>query len=148
MKKKLLIIISIVIAFSFIVSCNNSDWQLIKPIEHIHEFIDGKCECGEEIILNKGSYIFEEKSYGLYPCVTLHDDNKFTFVFSSISSYIGFGEYVVDNDCVYLHAEDGQYWCFIIVDDHLIYDETKSNGSLWFSNIKNGSSFKLQEKGE
>lgn len=139
MKIKTLVFICLIISTVYLISCSNNEF-----IDYTRVYIDGKCECDEEVTLKFGSYVFGEENYGLYPCVTVENDNNFSFVFSGISSYIGFGKYMVDKGYLYLNADDN-CWCFKIETNKIVYDLSKSNGYLWFSNIKDGSELLYQE---
>lgn len=75
--------------------------------------------------------------------VVLNEDGTFTFNFSPISSYLGFGTYRVDDYQVILNTDDGNYtYIFNMVDDTLVFDAHASSEQVWFSGITDGSVFK------
>lgn len=95
-----------------------------------------------------GTYVLTEDSAGVgiaLPSITIQEDNKFNFTFSVTSSYIG--TYEIIEDELYLQASgDEQMWVFTIENlNSIIYNAEKSDGSIWFSNIVDGSKFILIE---
>lgn len=74
--------------------------------------------------------------------VILHEDGTFVFHFSAISSYMGHGEYTVENDVVTLFTDDGEYhYTFRKKGDTLIFDAAHSSENLWFGEFTDGSVF-------
>lgn len=90
------------------------------------------------------SYVYESDENELSaPCVTLQEDNKFSFVFSLLSSYIGFGTYEIDGDTLICRTDDGDFvYVFEIGEDKLIFDAKKSSEMTWFADIPDGAEFK------
>ena len=75
--------------------------------------------------------------------ITFHEDKKFTFIFSPLSSYIGEGTYVLNGNSLLLKTDDGKYhYTFKIVDNTLVFDAKKSSDMIWFAKFSNGSIFK------
>lgn len=76
------------------------------------------------------------------PAVTLYEDGEFTFFFSAISSYFGYGTYQMDESTLTLRTNDGRFlYTFDIVEDTLVFDSENSSEALWFSNIEDGDVF-------
>ena len=76
------------------------------------------------------------------PIVTLYEDGEFTFFFSAISSYFGYGTYQMDEHTLTLRTNDGRFlYTFDIVEDTLVFDGENSSEALWFSNITDGAVF-------
>lgn len=86
------------------------------------------------------TYVFTESEDIIKPCVTLFDNGWFSFTFSGISSYLGFGSYEIENDRLILHTDDGSFiYVFDIVEDHLEFDAKASSAQLWFSKLYDGA---------
>lgn len=113
-----------------------------KSEPHVHEYVDGVCKCGEKVKLSTGNYRYFSDDENV-STITLEANGKFSFVFSPISSYLGFGNYTVENGYLYLKSssKDTQIWVFKIEDKKLIYNSEKSTGGLYLSNITDGSEF-------
>lgn len=90
-------------------------------------------------------YVFVESEDVLKPTVTLYENGRFMFTFAAISSYIGFGNYKIENDRLMLYTDDLHKYYFDIDVDKLIFDAEVSSTYLWYSDIKDGSVFKLKE---
>ena len=75
-------------------------------------------------------------SYGT-SSITLDEENKtFTYFFSVISSYIGHGTFEYKDGYLILESDiDEQTWAFKIVDNALVFDLSRSDGHLWFTNV-------------
>lgn len=87
-------------------------------------------------------YTNTESEEPLKPCIIIEENNKFQFVFSAVSSYIGVGTYIVDGNTVILNTDDGDYhYTFTIKDNTLIFDAENSSENTWFSNLNNGAVF-------
>lgn len=83
------------------------------------------------------SYTFQES------CVALYDTGAFSFTFSLISSYLGYGAYEIENDRLTLHTSDGQFtYVFDMVDDTLVFDAGASSKETWFSDLYDGAVLK------
>ena len=89
------------------------------------------------------TYTFGEHDNILnYSYFVLHDDGKFSFMFSLVSSYIGHGDYTLENDRLTLKTEDGKYvYCFDMVGDTMVFDAEASSKMLWFSQMYDGCVF-------
>ena len=68
---------------------------------------------------NSVSYVFENGNQWDYSIVTLNpDERSFSFSESSLSSYLGYGTYTVEDNCLVLRTDDGIYtYKFEIVGD-------------------------------
>lgn len=74
--------------------------------------------------------------------ISLYDSGEFTFSFSPISSYFGYGTYAIDGDRLTLKTDDGNYtYVFDMSDDTLVFDADASSRRTWYSGMKDGSTF-------
>lgn len=126
MKKSLLsLLLSAVFLFSFVLTACDSK-QAVIPV---------------------GAYVFEASEEIIKPSVTLHDDGKFTFMFSALSSYIGRGEYKIDSNELELITDDEKNkYVFTISEKGLIFNSGSSSSSLWHSDISDGVLFEPREE--
>ena len=98
----------------------------------------------------------KEESHSLYGCytygdnpnmfmnfqLTLLEDGRFTYYATPLSSYIGVGEYVIEDDIIIL-TDDGSYGFvnrFRIEDGKLIFIEEGSSNFLYVK-LKDGDAF-------
>lgn len=89
-------------------------------------------------------YEFKDSGLPINPNITLYDNDMFTFVFSPLSSYLGMGHYVLDDNTLTLNTDDGNFTYVFRVDpaeDVLIFDADKSSDMLWYSGMTNGCIF-------
>ena len=97
---------------------------------------------GTEMSNVVGCYVFRDSEEMMKPTVTLYDNGCFSFTFSMISSYFGFGSYEIENDRLTLRTDDGKFiYVFDMVDHKLILDGKASSDMVWFSDIRDGSVF-------
>ncbi|MDD4772669.1 MAG: hypothetical protein PHZ09_03600, partial [Eubacteriales bacterium] len=76
--------------------------------------------------------------------VVLYDDGTFTFTFSPVSSYLGYGTYETDDERLILNTDDGQYtYVFDMTDDTLVFNAAASAYQLWQYGITDGSVLKM-----
>ncbi|MBQ8624412.1 MAG: hypothetical protein IJ424_08640 [Oscillospiraceae bacterium] len=89
------------------------------------------------------AYVYEtEEDELMPPTVTLLEDNRFMFVFSPISSYIGFGTYAINEDVLTLTTDDGEYvYIFEIANGKLVFNAEDSSEMTWFAEIPDGAEF-------
>ena len=86
------------------------------------------------------AYTYEASKEIIAPTVTLYEDGEFTFLFSAISSYFGYGTYQIEEEQLTLRTDDGKFlYTFTIVEDTLVFDAENSSEALWFSNITDGA---------
>ncbi|MBQ8835400.1 MAG: hypothetical protein IJ001_10850 [Oscillospiraceae bacterium] len=109
---------------------------------------------------NPGAYLLLEMTAAIIPtpatfafqngedllssaAVTLQEDGTFWLTFSPLSSYIGHGDYVIENNRLLLPTEDGMFtYVFDIVDENtLAFDAEASPEMTWFSNLYDGAVF-------
>ena len=91
-------------------------------------------------ILN--SYVFEASEDVIKPRIALYDSGEFSFMFSAISSYFGYGSYVIEDDRLTLATSDGEFvYVFDMVGDTLVFDAGASSDMVWFSGMSDGSVF-------
>ncbi len=62
--------------------------------------------CSNSEVLSIGSYVFEESIDVIKPTVSLEENNKFSFTYSALSSYLPSGTYKIDNNRLILNTED------------------------------------------
>ncbi|MEE1012380.1 MAG: M56 family metallopeptidase, partial [Acutalibacteraceae bacterium] len=89
-------------------------------------------------------YEFKDSGLAINPNITLYDNGMFTFVFSPFSSYLGKGYYVLENNNLILHTDDGKYTYTFRTNsgyDELIFDAEKSSDMLWSSGMTDGCIF-------
>ena len=84
-----------------------------------------------------------KKIAAIMPHITLEEDNRFTFAFSAISSYIARGKYEIKNDRLILKTDDGlnYEYGFDIKDEQLIFDAGNSSEQTWYADIPDGAVF-------
>ena len=69
-------------------------------------------------------------------------EGTFEFDFSPLSSYIGRGDYTIQNDKLILETSDGDFtYTFDMSDDSLIFDGTNSSDFTWYADFTNGAVF-------
>lgn len=96
----------------------------------------------EAIKLEVRAYIMNDSEEFLKPTVTLQENNKFTFVYSALSSYIPMGTYEIDNDKLILKTDNGkEKYIFKIDNGTLIFVEKDSTKLPSYANIPDGSIF-------
>jgi hypothetical protein len=88
----------------------------------------------------------QESEEPIKPVVLLEDNNKFSFPYSLLSSYIAMGSYEIDGDGLLLQTDDGQYkYVFKIKDNTLIFNAKDSSEIPPFDNVPDGATFKREE---
>lgn len=101
----------------------------------------GKADSEKDLELRE--YIFQESEDVIPASIMLMEDNKFQFIFSGISSYIGIGSYIIDGDRLILTTDDGDYhYTFNITDDGLVFDAEASSENIWSGDFTDGSVFR------
>ena len=72
--------------------------------------------------------------------ITLQEDGTFWFSFSPLSSYIGHGDYSIENGRLILPTDDGRFtYYFDILDENtLSFDAEASSDMVWFSELQDG----------
>lgn len=94
-------------------------------------------------VLELREYVFQESDDIVPASLTLMEDNKFEFVYSTLSSYICMGSYNVDGDKLLLNADEGGfYYTFNITADGLVFDAENSSDNIWFADFTDGSVFR------
>ena len=89
-----------------------------------------------------GTYEMNKSEEALKPSVLLEEDNKFTFNYSVLSSYIAVGSYEEDGDDLILKTDDNEFeYVFKIKGKTLIFNEKGSSEMPSFANVKDGSIF-------
>ncbi len=97
--------------------------------------------------LKYGTYCYIEEGMDEMdiPAITINEDNTFTYVESSLSSYIGVGTYTKTDTTLTLTTNDGHFiQTFAIKENSIVYDASNSTGFL-FIFIADGSIFIYQE---
>jgi len=100
----------------------------------------GKSSTGLQI----RQYLFEESADAFKPSVTLYEDNKFSFMYSALSSYIPTGSYEIDQDSLILKPDDGMSnkYVFEITDGALVFKAEESTEIPQFASVPDGAVFK------
>ena len=90
-----------------------------------------------------GSYIFSPDNHWYNDSiVSLYEDQTFQFVFSPVSSYLGYGKYEIKDGHLILSTDDGMYtYVFEMREDKLVYLETESKGYDGLGQFTDGSEF-------
>ncbi len=125
--------------------CMNVENKDIKDVQSVVAYVSSfhYPDSGTSTAAAIKQYTFKESEEKLLkPCFTLFDNGKFTFMFSGISSYLGVGEYDLENGRLTLKTDDGQFvYCFDEVDGKMIFDGKKSSEMVWFSGMYDGCVF-------
>lgn len=101
------------------------------------------CAAERNTSLPLRTYMFAESEDVIKPSVTLEDQNKFSFTFSALSSYIASGTYEMNGDHLLLKTDDGRYqYLFVIQDKAIVYDAKNSSSLPWYVDIPDGAIFK------
>lgn len=91
-------------------------------------------------------YVFQASKEPVKPSVSLYEDGTFSFGFSLFSSYIGHGQFEINENRLTLKADNWDLvYCFDIVEDAIVFDGETSSEMLWFSDITDGAVFKLTD---
>ena len=100
--------------------------------------------------------VFEDSKEIIKPSISLYDNGMFQFTFSAYSSYIGVGNYTIENNRMTLNTDDGKFtYVFDMVkkdDDDpkystahgemkFVFDAEHSSEMLWMSDIYDGCEF-------
>ena len=88
------------------------------------------------------SYIFQpDNDWMKRSTVSLYSDQTFQFVFSPVSSYLGYGKYEIKDGRLILSTDDGKFtYIFEMHEDKLVYRENV-NGYHWMGKFTDGSEF-------
>ena len=101
------------------------------------------CSNSQDVILPYGTYTLEASEDIIKPTIELGEDGKFTFVFSALSSYVGYGAYEIKDNHLELKTDDQQYtYIFDIVNKTLVFDTDSSSQITGIATISNGAIFK------
>ena len=98
-----------------------------------------------EDIAIKRIYVYEESDDVVKPIITLFGDNKCSFTFSALSSYLGIGTYTIEDDFFVLNTDDGLYTYTFKIEgedmDRLIFVADKSSDYIHQGQFEDGSVF-------
>ena len=101
-------------------------------------------DTSEDIVIER-IYVCEESDDVFKPIITLFGDNKCSFTFSALSSYLGIGTYTIEDDFFVLNTDDGLYTYTFKIDgedmDRLIFVADKSSDYLHQGQFEDGSVF-------
>lgn len=101
------------------------------------------CSNSQDVMLPYGTYTLEASQDIIKPTIELGKDKKFIFVFSSLSSYIGYGAYEIKDNHLELKTDDEKYtYVFDIVDKTLVFDVESSSEIAELTTILDGAIFK------
>ena len=125
--------------------CMNVENKNIKDVYGIEAYVSSfhYPDSGTSTATAIKQYTFKESEEKLLkPNFTLLDNGKFTFTFSGISSYLGVGEYDLENGRLTLKTDDGRFvYCFNEVDGKMVFDAEASSEMVWFSGMYDGCVF-------
>lgn len=96
----------------------------------------------EEILTGKiiKTYQYTGDNIEKSAVITLYDNKEFQFVFSPLSSYLGYGHYTIEDGKLTLNTSDGKFtYVFEMVDNLLVFDADASSKMVWFSGLEDGS---------
>ena len=118
------------------------DLEKYHPVSKILLDMTGQDQAGEAIF--PGNVTHTYKYAGKEPlegtAVILYDDGKFQMEFSPLSSYIGVGQYVTEDNRLTLKTEDGKFtYVFDLIEDGLRFNASSSSTMVWYSGLKEGS---------
>ncbi|MGL4344666.1 MAG: hypothetical protein ACRCTE_05685 [Cellulosilyticaceae bacterium] len=101
------------------------------------------CSNRQDVTLPYGTYTLEASQDIVKPTIELREDGGFIFVFSSLSSYIGYGTYEIEENQLKLETDDQKYtYLFDIVDETLAFDANSSSEITDLATIFDGAIFK------
>ena len=90
-------------------------------------------------------YICTEVDSVIRPSVRLLAENRFSFTFSAVSSYLGVGTYSIRGDRLVLHTDDGTYTYTFRTEgedmERLIFVADESSDFLHFGEFGDGAVF-------
>lgn len=85
------------------------------------------CGCSSNT-LSVGNYVLKNTDEPISPYVLLKEDNKFVFMYSSLSSNLPQGTYSIDKNKLILTTDDNKYtYVFKISDKTIIFIADKSS---------------------
>lgn len=94
-----------------------------------------------------GTYLMQESEEPIKPSLLLEETKRFTFSYSSYSSYIAMGTYEIFNDNLILKTDDGKYkYVFEIKDTSLIFKAKESSKIPSFANVPDGAIFNSEKE--
>ena len=83
------------------------------------------------------TYVFPE---GDGTTLALYDSGEFTFTFSYLSSYWGYGSYTAEGNRLILRTADGDFtYVFDMEGETLVFDGEASSEQVWFSGLYDGA---------
>ena len=101
-------------------------------------------DTSEDIVIER-IYVCEESDDVFKPIITLLGDNKCSFTFSALSSYLGIGTYTIEDDFFVLNTDDGLYTYTFKIEgedmDRLIFVADKSSDYIHQGQFEDGSVF-------
>ena len=101
-------------------------------------------DTSEDIVIER-IYVCEESDDVFKPIITLFGDNKCSFTFSALSSYLGIGTYTIEDDFFVLNTDDGLYTYTFKIEgedmDRLIFVADKSSDYIHQGQFEDGSVF-------
>lgn len=104
-----------------------------------------------KITLDSGKYYMDCEADSLIPYIYIYENNEFEFFYNSLSSYLSYGSYYIDNNELIAKTYDGKYrYVFEIQDNKTLrFLEDKSSSVLpikqdFIIEIKASSLFKLE----
>jgi len=88
------------------------------------------------------TYVMNGAEDFLDPTVSLEDNNRFTFFYSALSSYIAMGSYEIEDDKLILKTDDGMNeYVFKIENETLIFNAGESSKLPAYAKVPDGAVF-------
>ncbi|CRZ35444.1 hypothetical protein DFR55_14817 [Herbinix hemicellulosilytica] len=105
-------------------------------------FVLTACSSKKSSEIEHRAYVMTESEEPIKPTVILSDDNKFSFSYSPLSSYIAIGTYEIDDSNIILKTDDGLYkYVFKIEDGALIFNANESSSIPSYAEVPDGAIF-------
>ncbi len=78
----------------------------------------------KEVELKLGKYIKEDTELLAMSYITIEENNKFTFTWGIVMSYLPAGTYSIEKDKLTLYVNDEETYLFTIDNDKLIFEDS------------------------
>ncbi len=115
--------------------------HMLDQVRSLSAFVSAELNIGQQILTGEAihRYVGENAEFGA-PSLVLYDTGEFSFTFSLISSYWGYGHYTVEDDVLLLRTDDGNFhYQFRMEEGRLIFQADRSSEMVWFSGLHQGS---------
>jgi hypothetical protein len=143
MKRTLSLLIALWLCLFIFAGCNHN-LSKNNSSQSANDTVDTSTDHMSEVN-SQWVYIHEESNDVVKPIITLFDDNKCSFTFSALSSYLGIGTYTIENDFLVLNTDDGVYTYTFKIEgenmDRLIFIAEKSSDYIHQGQFEDGAVF-------